>query len=262
MGKEKQEVLAVSNEDPITQLKTKIKAFETLFKDWLIKHTVPVRAAIVAAEKHSIPLRLLAKTGDGAIGGAAVGFVVNRVSIPLLRPHVNEEVTARSSAVYMGSYAGILGVMKRLRGKEDVETQHLQGSPLVQNMLLVLIVLIYAYHCSFVTGFGAAVIYSLVCGIKGTDILYNGVSSGLWNVVNFKKREKSKLQAEEDKLFNETRGMLSSLGFDQYEKNFKKGMLTDKSLPDLQEIKIPIGARRLILDHIQREKKVMLRGRS
>ena len=108
MGKEKQEVLAVSNEDPITQLKTKIKAFKTLFKDWLIKHTVPVQAAIAAAEKHSIPLRaaieIVAEAGDGAIGGAAVGFVFNRVSVPLLRPHVTQEVNVSLTLTLLGLF--------------------------------------------------------------------------------------------------------------------------------------------------------------
>ena len=39
----------------------------------------------------------------------------------------------------------------------------------------------------------------------------------------------------EDVLYNKTRGMLSSLGLQNYEKNFKKGLLTDNTLPLLND---------------------------
>lgn len=39
----------------------------------------------------------------------------------------------------------------------------------------------------------------------------------------------------EDVLYNKTRSMLSSLGLQNYEKNFKKGLLTDNTLPLLTD---------------------------
>lgn len=49
-----------------------------------------------------------------------------------------------------------------------------------------------------------------------------------------------------------------SLGLQNYEKNFKKGLLTDTTLPlltdsALRDVNIPPGPRLLILDHIQRD---------
>ncbi|MCL7047369.1 hypothetical protein MKW94_014628, partial [Papaver nudicaule] len=49
--------------------------------------------------------------------------------------------------------------------------------------------------------------------------------------------------------------MLSKLGLQNYEKNFKKGLLTDITLPlltdsALKDVGVPPGPRLLILDHI------------
>ncbi|CAI7840305.1 unnamed protein product, partial [Closterium sp. NIES-54] len=54
----------------------------------------------------------------------------------------------------------------------------------------------------------------------------------------------------------ESKAMLQELGLGKYEKNFKKGLLTDRTLPllndsALQEVKIPPGPRLIILNHIQ-----------
>ncbi|KAF8413440.1 hypothetical protein HHK36_001423 [Tetracentron sinense] len=67
----------------------------------------------------------------------------------------------------------------------------------------------------------------------------------------------------EDAFYARTRCMLTSLGLQNYEKNFKKGLLTDSTLPlltdrqvvkvALRDVKIPPGPRLLILDRIQRD---------
>ncbi|KAF6141970.1 hypothetical protein GIB67_037938 [Kingdonia uniflora] len=67
--------------------------------------------------------------------------------------------------------------------------------------------------------------------------------------------------ATEDTFYKRTRGMLASLGLQCYEKNFKKGLLTDITLhlltdSALRDEKIPPGPRLLILNQIQREKKL------
>ncbi|RWW03419.1 hypothetical protein BHE74_00029151 [Ensete ventricosum] len=40
---------------------------------------------------------------------------------------------------------------------------------------------------------------------------------------------------DEDVYYSQTRGMLTSLGLQKYEKNFKKGLLTDSTLPLLTD---------------------------
>ena len=95
--------------------------------------------------------------------------------------------------------------------------------------------------------------------------------------------ETMKSRNTQDAFYTETRAMLSKLGLEEYEKNFKKGRLTDPTLPlltdrlyihtsfsllcsnykpirflmnsdsrELREVNIPPGPRLLILDHIQR----------
>ncbi|CAH8363515.1 unnamed protein product [Eruca vesicaria subsp. sativa] len=70
----------------------------------------------------------------------------------------------------------------------------------------------------------------------------------------------------QDAFYTEARTMLSKLGLEEYEKNFKKGHLTDPTLPlltdsVLQEVNIPPGPRLLILDHIERYNKMVNRKR-
>ncbi|RVW60955.1 hypothetical protein CK203_049316 [Vitis vinifera] len=52
----------------------------------------------------------------------------------------------------------------------------------------------------------------------------------------------------EDLFYSRTRSMLTSLGLQNYEKNFKRGFA-------LKDARIPPGPRLLILDHIQRAEK-------
>lgn len=58
----------------------------------------------------------------------------------------------------------------------------------------------------------------------------------------------------EDVRYNKTRSMLSSLGLQNYEKNFKKGLLTDNTLPlltDRQAVKLDsFSSLKLIADNI------------
>ncbi|KAL4191848.1 hypothetical protein AMTRI_Chr06g191100 [Amborella trichopoda] len=66
----------------------------------------------------------------------------------------------------------------------------------------------------------------------------------------------------EDVYYTRTRNMLTNLGLQNYESNFKKGLLTDRTLPllndnALRDVKIPPGPRLLILDHIQRDPELV-----
>lgn len=254
MGEGKQGVLVV-DQNPVTHLQTKYKEFETLFKTWLAKQSLPVEAAVV--------------TATGALQGAAIGgfmgTLTNDVSSAFTPPtppgaSLNPQaraslqqaqalsggplIQARNFAVMTGVNAGISCVMRRLRGKEDVQT-------------------------SMVAAFGSGVMFSLVSGMGGPNQAANVISSGVFFALMqgglYKVGEKFSQPRAEDVLYDKTRGMLTNLGLGQYEKNFKKGLLTDNTLPlltdsALQDVKIPPGPRLLILDHIQREKEVVKKG--
>lgn len=54
-------------------------------------------------------------------------------------------------------------------------------------------------------------------------------------VYSMKIGQKFSQPPEEDMHYAITRNMLSGLGLQKYEKNFKKGLLTDKTLPLLND---------------------------
>ncbi|KAI4319930.1 hypothetical protein MLD38_033467 [Melastoma candidum] len=236
--------------NPIEQLQSKFKEVEVGFKDWLSKQSLPVEAAVVTATS----------AFQGAAIGGIMGTLTNDMSSTLTPPPqatLNPQamaslkqaqalsggplVQARNFAVMTGVNAGISCVMKRLRGKEDVES-------------------------SMVAAFGSGAMFSLVSGFGGPNQVANAVSSGLFFALVqggiFKLGQKFSQPPAEDTYYSRTRSMLSSLGLQNYEKNFKKGLLTDSTLPlltdrqvvwvALRDVKIPPGPRLLILDHIQR----------
>ncbi|KAG6523558.1 hypothetical protein ZIOFF_013419 [Zingiber officinale] len=66
----------------------------------------------------------------------------------------------------------------------------------------------------------------------------------------------------DDMFYSRTKGMLTCLGLQNYEKNFKKGIFNDATLPlltdsALRDVNIPPGPRLLILDHIQRNRDLV-----
>ncbi|XP_026416161.1 chloroplastic import inner membrane translocase subunit HP30-2-like [Papaver somniferum] len=70
-------------------------------------------------------------------------------------------------------------------------------------------------------------------------------------------QSRSEPPAVEDTRYTRTRCMLSELGLQGYEKHFKKHLLMDETMPllnesDLEKAGIPLGARKLILNHIER----------
>lgn len=242
--------------NPITHLQAKFKDLENGFKGWLAKQSLPVEAAVVT---------VTSATQGAAIGGL-MGTLTNDVSSAFpaapppgaaLNPQTMASfrqaqalaggplIQARNFAVMTGVNAGISCVMKRLRGKEDVQT-------------------------SMVAAFGSGVMFSLVSGMgapnQATNVITSGVFFALVQGGLFKLGEKFSQPPVEDVLYSETRAMLSRLGLQSYEKNFKKGLLTDSTLPlltdsALQDVKIPPGPRLVILDDVQRNKEVKKGGR-
>ncbi|XP_072959639.1 chloroplastic import inner membrane translocase subunit HP30-2-like [Typha angustifolia] len=235
-----------SNPNPFTQLSAHVKNLESGFRSWLARQPMPVEAAVV--------------TATGAIQGAAIGAIMGSVSSEAVLappPNVAPEamgmaslkqaqalaggplVQARNFAVMTGVNAGISCVMKRIRGVEDVQS-------------------------SMVAAFGSGAMFSLVSGMGAPNPVAGAVTSGLAFAIfqgGFfmlgQKFSQSQPQTE-DLYYSHTRSMLANLGLQKYEKNFKKGMLTDRTLPlltdsALRDVQIPPGPRLLILDHVQRD---------
>lgn len=240
------------NQNPIEQLQARYKELENGFKAWLAKQSLPVEAAVVTATS----------AAQGAAIGGFMGTLTNDVSSSLnVPPQANLTpqamasfkqaqalsggplVQARNFAVMTGVNAGISCVMKRLRGKEDVQS-------------------------SMVAAFGSGAAFSLVSGMGGPNQAANAVTSGLFFALVqgglFQLGQKFSQPPAEDIYYAKTRSMLSNLGLQNYEKNFKKGLLSDSTLPlltdsALRDVRIPPGPRLLILDHIQRDPE--LKGR-
>ncbi|KAE8730718.1 putative Response to low sulfur 3 [Hibiscus syriacus] len=225
-------------QNPLEQLQSKFKEMENGFRAWLAKQSFPVEAAVVTTTG----------AAQGAAIGALMGSLTNDVSSSLLTPpqaSMNPQamapfkqaqvwigflngsplVQARNFAVMTGVNAGISCVMKRLRGKEDVQS-------------------------SMAAAFGSGAMFSLVSGMGGPNQAANAVTSGLFFALVqgglFQLGQKFSQPPVEDVNYSRTKSMLNSLGLQNYEKNFKKGFA-------LRDVKIPPGPRLLILDHIQRD---------
>lgn len=239
-------IAQLQNPNPIAHFKVKYKQLEDGFRVWLAKQSLPVEAAVVTATS----------AVQGAAIGAFMGTLTNDVSSSFAPPPnaaVNPEamaslkqaqalgggplVQARNFAVMTGVNAGISCVLKRIRGKEDVQS-------------------------SMVAAFGSGAMFSVVSGMGGPNLAANALTSGVFFALVqggiFQIGQKFSKPPADDLFYEKTRSMLSNLGLQNYEKNFKRGLLTDNTLPllndsALRDVKIPPGPRLLILDHIQRE---------
>ncbi|CAD5164491.1 unnamed protein product [Musa acuminata subsp. malaccensis] len=233
--------------NPVALAQARIKELETGFRAWLAKQSMAVEAAVVTATN----------AAQGAAIGGLLGTLTSDVSsaLPASTPNaagLNPEaiaslknaqalaggplVQARNFAVMAGANAGISSVMKRIRGVEDVQS-------------------------SMVAAFGSGALFSLVSGMGGPNQAANAVTSGLFFALFqgglFMVGQKFSSPPAEEVYYSQTRGMLTCLGLQKYEKNFKKGLLTDSTLPlltdsALRDVNIPPGPRLLILDHIHR----------
>ncbi|KAG2701277.1 hypothetical protein I3760_06G037000 [Carya illinoinensis] len=238
----------IPQQNPIEQIQARFKELETGFKAWLAKQSLPVEVAMVT----------LTSSAQGAAIGALMGTLTNDKSSPLPTPppQANPQAMAsfqqaqalaggplaqaRNFAVITGVNAGISCLMKRLRGKEDVQS-------------------------SMVAAFGSGAMFSLVSGMGAPNQPANAITSGLFFALVqgglFKIGEKFSKPPAEDVFYDKTRSMLYKLGLQDYEKNFRKGLLTDSTLPlltdsALRDVRIPPGPRLLILDHIQRDPEI------
>lgn len=232
----------VTRGNPLTQLMAKFEELEIGFKTWLEKQPLAVEATVVT----------FTNAVQGAVIGGFMGTLtkdLNSITPPNSNPDAlaafqqaqalagGPFTQARNFAVMTGVSAGINCVMKKLRGKEDVQ------------------------NC-MVASFGSGFMFSLVSGFRGPNQASTAISTGIaFALVQggfYKIMEKFSHPQDDDTHYAKTRSMLTNLGLQNYEKNFKKGMLTDSTLSllndsALKDVKIPPGPRLLILDHIQRD---------
>ncbi|TQD85862.1 hypothetical protein C1H46_028562 [Malus baccata] len=247
----------VPPQNPIEEFQARFKELQAGVRGWLAKQSLPVEAAVVT----------LTSGAQGAAIGAFMETlgrqrvnmepsILHMSGIQMGLEYASSElsralaggplVQARNFAVMTGVNAGISCVMKRVRGKEDVQS-------------------------SMVAAFGSGALFSIVSGMGGPNQAANAVTSGLFFALVqgglFKLGQKFSQPPTEDIYYSKTRSMLSNLGLQSYEKNFKKGLLSDNTLPllndrqvagfaALRDVKIPPGPRLLILDHIQRDPEI------
>ena len=120
-------------QNPVQVVQAKLKELEIGFKSWLIKQSLPIEAAVVT----------LTSDAQGAVIGAIMGNITNDISsnIPTPPPPANLSpqvmaslqqaqalgggplIQAHNFAVMTGVNAGLSCVMKRVRGKEDVQSR-------------------------------------------------------------------------------------------------------------------------------------------
>lgn len=233
--------------NPLAEWTDRVRSLEAGVRAWLAKQPTHVEAAVV--------------TAVGAVQGAALGGLMGTLApdggaaLPVPPPPPGTDpkvlasfkqaqalaggplVQARNFAVMTGANAGISCVMRRIRGVEDV-----QGS--------------------MAAAFGSGALFSIVSGMGTPNPVANAITTGVGFAVFqggfFMISQKFSQPQSGDTYYSRGRSMLQKLGLQNYEKNFKKGLLTDQTLPlltdsALRDVKIPPGPRLLILDHIKRD---------
>ncbi|CAL5017172.1 unnamed protein product [Urochloa decumbens] len=234
--------------NPLSELTDRFRSLEAGLRAWLAKQPTHVEAAVSTA---------LGAVQGGALGGlmgtlapdGGAALPVPPPPPPGADPKVLASfkqaqalaggplVQARNFAVMTGANAGISCVMRRIRGVEDV-----QGS--------------------MAAAFGSGVLFSIVSGMGTPNPVANAITTGVAFAVFqggfFMIGQKFSQPKSEDTYYSRGKSMLQNLGLENYEKNFKKGLLTDQTLSlltdsALRDVKIPPGPRLLILDHIKRD---------
>lgn len=208
--------------------------------------------------QQSAPVEVAITTAISAVQGAALGGLMGvlagdvRNAFPTQPPGTSPQalssfqqaqaltggpfVQARNFAVMTGVNTCISCAMKRTRGGvEDVQT-------------------------SMVAAFGSGAMFTLVSGVGGQNVASNAVMTGVFFAIiqgGMFKLGKLAQPPPDDMYYANAKSMLRCLGLERYEKNFKKGLLTDSTLSllndsALRDAKVPPGPRLLILDFVKR----------
>ncbi|KAG0533213.1 hypothetical protein BDA96_04G173400 [Sorghum bicolor] len=218
--------------NPLEEWTGRVKAIEAGFRAWMAKQPIQIEAAVATAvgrcraglwpPPNANPEAMASFKQAQALAGG-----------PL--------VQARNFAVMTGANAGISCVMRRIRGQEDI-----QGS--------------------MAAAFGSGALFSIVSGVGTPNPAVNAITTGVAFAVFqggfFMIGQKFSKPSSEDTYYSRTRSMLHKLGLEKYEKNFKRGLLNDQTLPlltdsALRDVKIPPGPRLLILDQIKRDPELV-----
>ncbi|XP_074320388.1 chloroplastic import inner membrane translocase subunit HP30-2-like [Silene latifolia] len=231
------------DQNPIVLFQTKFGQVKTEIQTWLSKQPIAIEAAAVSA--------------FGAAQGAAIGAVMGTLNqdvsptLPVPPNSLDPKamatfqqaqalsggplIQARNFAVMTSVNLGIATVLRRVKGKEDVQS-------------------------SMIAAFGSGAAFSLVSGMAGPNQIQNMLSSGIFFALAqggiYKLGEKFSKPPVEDTSYLKTKDLLMNLGLEKYEKNFKRGLLNDQTLPlltdsALKDVNIPPGPRLLILSHVK-----------
>ncbi|KAG7035778.1 hypothetical protein SDJN02_02576 [Cucurbita argyrosperma subsp. argyrosperma] len=213
-------------QNPLEQVQARFKELENGFRTWLAKQSLPVEAAVVTATS----------AAQGAAIGGFMGVLTNDVSSSLPTPQAGLNPQAMASFKQAQALAG--GPLVQARNFA-VMTGVNAGISSTARLFPELDQYDFTCYSSMVAAFGSGAMFSLVSGMGGPNQVANAVTSGLFfSLVQgglFKLGEKYSKPPAEDVFYAKTRSMLSNLGLASYEKNFKKGLLTDSTLPLLTD---------------------------
>jgi hypothetical protein len=159
----------------------------------------------------------------------------------------------RNIAVMTGVNAGLSLLVKRMRGDVDDWQNGAVGSFVAGTLYSIVANVFPPKILPVGTVIPTGAVAILADGIK-TGVVFAAFQSVFFALGN-KFGGNATGGKEEDTTFRATKEMLTHLGLDKYEKNFKKGQLTDETLTlltesALSEVKIPPGPRLLILHHV------------
>merc|ERR1712087_134322 len=209
------------SEGPLAFIQTKQKAAGQALQTWLKKQPPYVEVAVATfggatqggvlggvmggMSKMSPPNQGLAP-GAGAPGQAGMSTMMG-----------GPMVQARNFAVMTGVHALISTSIKKLRnGVEDVKG-------------------------NMAASFGSGACFSLVSGVGGPNPIPNAISTGVVFALfqgafyqigkQFSKGKGKEEKAAAEAAFFRTDQMLDTLGLIKYKKNFRRGMLSDTTLP-------------------------------
>ncbi|KAI3903424.1 hypothetical protein MKW98_032078 [Papaver atlanticum] len=178
----------------------------------------------------SFPIQFIFATASGAVQGGAIGALYGTLAkLKAVHNPIPSEVfvsaciQARDFSALMATDGAMSCVGERITGKDDIQARKRSGA----------------------------------------DAIICGAIFAAWHGILYKEGPLLKVLTSsqppvmDDTCYTKTKCMLSNLGLQYYEKNFKKNLLTDNAMhllkeSDFKDAEIPPGPRALILDYIQR----------
>lgn len=245
-----------AQKDPLAEIrrfvKEKPEQFKASMEAWCKKQPAWVEGVVLGVQGSFQGLFLGAVMGTVGKMNVDAAASSGAPMAPQMLKMGGPVVQARNFAVMTGVNAGVAAFMKRWRGKDDINNQ-------------------------LVSAFFSGAAFSLVSGgISGGSpvpgapppnplmaafsagvvfALFNGAFYKLGDMWGGPKDDGAPEYAR-------VKAMLSSLGLSKYEKNVRKGLLTDSTIglwdsAALREVRIPPGPRLLILAHIDQYRHIL-----